>query len=115
MKTQKEGPQPGGKKNRDRGCGQYLELVGFLNDDLEFGVLPQDWAPHLCDPTLFLLLAGQWLLFFILLCKAKSPWVNQAQLVTLDLASCEREVRKPPGGSVSDRTVEEEFMEQQTG
>lgn len=78
------------KKNRDAGCAQYLELIGFLNDDLEFGVLPQDWAPHLRDPTLLLLLAGQWLLFLILLCKAKNPWVNQAQLVTLDLALCQR-------------------------
>lgn len=90
VKTQNEGPQPGGRKSRGAGCERYLELIGFLDDDLEFGVLPQHWAPHLCDPALLLLLAGQRLLFFILLCKAKSPWVNQAQLVTLDLASWQR-------------------------
>lgn len=106
----------GGKKNRDAGCEQYLELIGFLNDDLEFGVLPQDWAPHLCDPTLFLLLAGQGLLFLILLCKAKSPWVKQApaEHSGSGLLS-EGEVRRPLGGSMSDRTAEKEFMEKQTG
>lgn len=59
---------------------RYLELIGFLNDDFKLGVLPQDRAPHLCDSTFFLLLAGQWLLLFVLLCKAKSPPVSQAWL-----------------------------------
>lgn len=58
---------------------RYLELIGFLNDDFKLGVLPQDRAPHLCDSTFFLLLAGQWLLLFVLLCKAKSPPVSQAR------------------------------------
>lgn len=79
------------KKSRDRGHGQYLELIGLLNDDFELRMLPQDWAPHLRDSALFLLLAGQWLLFFILLCKAKSPSVSQARLVTLELASRQKE------------------------
>lgn len=83
VQMQKEGPQLEGKKSKDRGRGQYLELVGFLNDDFELGVLSQDRAPQLGDSTLFLLLAGQWLLFFILLCKAKSPWVSQDRPVTL--------------------------------
>ena len=73
----------GRKKKRGRGRGRYLELIGFLNDDFKLGVLPQDRAPHLGDSALFLLLASQWLLFFALLCKAKSPSVSQAWVVTL--------------------------------
>lgn len=65
------------------GCGWYLELIGFLNDDFELGVLPQDWAPHLRNSSFFLLLAGQWLLLLVLLCKAKSPPVSLVRLVTL--------------------------------
>lgn len=72
-----------GEEERGRWYGQYLELIGFLNDDFKLSVLPQDWAPHLRNSTFFLLLAGQWLLFFVVFCKAKSPLVSQAQVVTL--------------------------------
>lgn len=105
-----------GKKNGDRGCGQYLELIGFLNDDFELGVLPQDWAAQLCNATLFLLFAGQWLLFFILLCKAKSLSVIQAWLVTLwSWLPVRGGSQEASGESISDRAAEkEEVMEQQT-
>lgn len=87
VRAQREGPQPEGKESRDRGGGQYLELVGLLNDDFELRVLPQDRAPHLRDSALFLLLAGQRLLFVVLLCKAKSPSVSRVRRVTLERAS----------------------------
>lgn len=59
----------------------HLKLVGFLDDHLQPGVLPEHGPSHLGDASLLLLLGGQWLPVVVLVCRKPgcegTPGVNK--------------------------------------
>ena len=59
----------------------YLELVGLLDDDLQFDMVPQHGPAHISDASVTISLSCQWLRLFLfwlaLLCRAQAISISE--------------------------------------